>query len=361
MSRVILIALLITIATIANSAEIGIVPVSSKFTAYFIDGELKEGDAEHFEKLLMEKPPQGENYQVYLNSNGGLLLEGIKLGLIFRKYKLWTNVERIEHSNIYPYPIPADEAYCASACAIAFLGGVQRRLSRDNELGFHQFYDSSSLTLEEFTKDKQNEISGQSQYISALLANYLFSLGDIDPKILILNASVPSNQMYWLTRQEAMNLNVINEKLWSRIWLEPYGNGLVAASRRSDAETGYERFRTGDYVAQVTFFCRGNQNFLMLSAKFISTTDDETFITIKSIDEFGKVISSQSGDTYRVRTVNDAAYLDIELDEQILNSLNNAKILEVDAGLFVHADQRVTLELNSMDRKSILTALKLCI
>lgn len=40
---------------------------------------------------------------------------------------------------------------------------------------------------------------------------------------------------------------------------------------------------------------------------------------------------------------------------------NSAELLEVDTGLFVHADKRVKLELNSMDRKPILTVLKLCI
>lgn len=126
-------------------------------------------------------------------------------------------------------------------------------------------------------------------------------------------------------------------------------------------EYRYKSCSTGDYVAQVTFFCRGDQNLLMLSASFISTTDDKTFITIKTVDEFGKVISSQRGDNFRVRSLKDGTYLDIELDEQMLASIKNAQKIEVDAGLFVHADQRVTLELDSMDRKSILTALKLCI
>lgn len=40
---------------------------------------------------------------------------------------------------------------------------------------------------------------------------------------------------------------------------------------------------------------------------------------------------------------------------------NSAELLEVDTGLFVHADKRIKLELNSMDRKPILTVLKLCI
>ena len=64
--------------------------------------------------------------KVYLNSYGGLLNDGIKLGELFRAYPVSTR-------------IPGG-AICASACAIAFLGGEWRNMDSSSTILFHAPY-----------------------------------------------------------------------------------------------------------------------------------------------------------------------------------------------------------------------------
>lgn len=343
-----------------QAQEIGINPISSKFAVYYIDGEFTEGVASRFENFLLQNPPV-DQFEVYLNSPGGLLSEGIELGLIFRKYNLWTSVGRFEESDIYPYPTLAENAHCASACAFAFLGGIQRRLSRDLELGFHQFYDSSALEKSLLTEDKRNEISGQAQFLSALLANYIIVLEDIDPKILIVNSLVPANEMVWLTRAQAIELKVVNNKQWSDIWLEPYKNGVIAAARRADSATGYERFRVGDYIAQATFFCREETSYLMLSARYFELGSRKLQITLEFIDEFQQRQELILSDGYQLREGEQGVWLDLELNEQIKARLQQSSFFSVDIGHYVHATQNLQLILSQMERDKISAALRFCI
>ena len=70
---------------------------------------------------------------VYLNSDGGRLDDGIKLGLIFRKKGVTTLV--------------IDGQTCASSCAIAFLGGQGRKLLASGALVFHSPYQNGQIDI----------------------------------------------------------------------------------------------------------------------------------------------------------------------------------------------------------------------
>ena len=64
--------------------------------------------------------------KVILNSDGGLLDDGYKLGEIFRDEKVKT--------------IIADDTLCASSCAVAFLGGYYRSVATKGQVLFHAPY-----------------------------------------------------------------------------------------------------------------------------------------------------------------------------------------------------------------------------
>ena len=228
-----------------------------------IEGKFEHGLADRFERF-METEHSVANI-VSLNSGGGNLGEGLRLGSLFRKYGLWTTVQR---------QIPSDsnwaeldyDASCASACAMAFLGGKLRSLNPDAKLGYHQFYKSQSS--ERMIKDHLDEktVSGNAQFVSAILASYLAELGDIDLNLLRYAASAGPNEMHWVTQDEAVELGIIAKSNWSPFWLEPYKKGVVAATRRNDAKNGYDPLYFYSPVAQATALCRGGQKLLMLSS-----------------------------------------------------------------------------------------------
>jgi len=83
---------------------------------------------EEINKYHKCKSRSGVRYvtDVYLNSNGGLLSHGIKLGKIFRSYGSAT--------------IITDNQKCSSACAFAFVGGKYRKMEKNAQLMFHAPY-----------------------------------------------------------------------------------------------------------------------------------------------------------------------------------------------------------------------------
>ena len=79
--------------------------------------------------------------RAYLASPGGNLYEGMKHGLLFRQHRIKTVVE--------------GGSDCASACALAFLGGTDsegrpwRSSSSNSRLGFHAFRGISERAINE--------------------------------------------------------------------------------------------------------------------------------------------------------------------------------------------------------------------
>jgi hypothetical protein len=67
---------------------------------------------------------------VAFSSDGGSLVAGLRIGEAIR---------RKGFSTIVP-----DGQRCASACALAWLGGVERFIGTDGKIGFHAAYDSAS-------------------------------------------------------------------------------------------------------------------------------------------------------------------------------------------------------------------------
>ncbi len=97
-------------------------------------GPFKSGDTKSLNDFLTSLPVK-KNTAIYFDSPGGNLFEGMKLGRYFKKNKIKTVVQGGE--------------MCASACALAFLGGTDKGNNRwmstttTSKLGFHSFSNSA--------------------------------------------------------------------------------------------------------------------------------------------------------------------------------------------------------------------------
>lgn len=126
---------------------------SKNLAGFLLSGRIEEGDANRvlavFEQFL-DTP----NRAAYLASPGGNLIEGIKLGLVFNRLRVKTVIE--------------GKQICASACALAFLGGRDskgfpwRSSSSDSVLGLHAFSSPKSRDMN----------SDDTQKIVALILEY---------------------------------------------------------------------------------------------------------------------------------------------------------------------------------------------
>ena len=180
-----------------------------------------------------------------------------------------------------------------------------------------------------------------------------------------LRTGGPPAEMYWLNLQDASDLNITNGKEWSRVWLEPYKKGIVAAIRRKDSYSGYEIYSPHDLISQATFFCRGNEKVLMLSASAMSPTDPfNKMVGFKFIDQEQNIKSIELTDTYTFREgPNDKIWFDISLNNLIVNQILSAVRMKVYFGMYGASGgpQSFEYDLKAMDRQMIQSSFQFCI
>jgi len=87
-----------------------------------INGEITQSDGDQFSVIAHRY----QNALVSFNSRGGSLLSGIQIGTIIRLRAFSTLV--------------LGGNLCASACAYAWLAGVQRYSESGSKIGFHSAY-----------------------------------------------------------------------------------------------------------------------------------------------------------------------------------------------------------------------------
>ena len=122
---------------------------------------------------------------------------------------------------------------CASACAYAFLGGVERSLDPDAKLGFHRFYTANSLSASS-SKIFTGEDLDETQRIAAALLLYVVDMG-VDARLFALASQAGPNEIRWLEPQEAKDLRVVYEPMNYTAWrMEPYEDGAIASSKSND-------------------------------------------------------------------------------------------------------------------------------
>ena len=111
------------------------------------------------------------------------------------------------------------DVICASACAFAFVGGVNRSIADGSRYGIRQFFGESG-----------NIGDSATQLTVVALALYLEQMG-IDRGLLNAASLVPHQEMYWISLSDLNLLQVDNMMAaYSRWQLSPLSDGNVAAN-----------------------------------------------------------------------------------------------------------------------------------
>jgi hypothetical protein len=146
--------------------------------AVTINGDIMLGDEIIFDILT----PDCRGGGVLLKSDGGSLTAGLRIGELIRERGLETAV--------------TFNARCASACALAWLGGTKRYMSTSSWIGFHAAYTVSDLGA-----------ANESGLGNALVGAYMTTLG-LPKDAVIFAASARPNEMNWLTAEHALQLGI---------------------------------------------------------------------------------------------------------------------------------------------------------
>lgn len=161
-------------------------------TRIFASGEVHVGDTDRF--LQFVRANNISNGVVYLDSPGGSLAEGLRLGQAIRNLGYDTQIGRISYTREH------GGAVCASACAYIFAGGVNRFFSEnDGRLGLHQFYSASGDRFD----------ASDAQIVSGALVEYFQSMG-VDAGTFARSVTATTTEMVWLSPAEAAALRLAN-------------------------------------------------------------------------------------------------------------------------------------------------------
>ncbi|WP_318874286.1 hypothetical protein RWA02_02660 [Sinorhizobium meliloti] len=123
---------------------------------------------------------------VTFDSGGGNVVSAIAYGRLIRSLGLST------------FQLRSGE--CASACALAFVGGAMRQ-AEPGAIGVHQSSFSPESTI------GSHEAVAAVQAMTAEIMNYLIEM-DVDPKLLQLSLSISSDDMRYLTASEMRQYRV---------------------------------------------------------------------------------------------------------------------------------------------------------
>ena len=262
----------------------------------FIDGVIDEATPAQVEKILSSH--NGE-MEVYLNSQGGNLVAGLKMGKIFRKYRAATFVGKYRHlgkSENNPRVYRIEPGGCESACAFAFLGGYYRFMySSQSKLGVHRFWSVAGPKVDDLD-------SGQ--VITAAIVNYLSEM-QIDSALMNYVVLEGKNEMKYLDDEIMRKLNVTNDGRASPEWSIDIGKNGAYLSGRQDIMIG---------GGQVVMFCDAGRIIMLTRAEVGSKNAqmiiDERFIPNFMVKKLGGLAPDSLFEIKPTVFVKDGDYID---------------------------------------------------
>lgn len=203
-------------------------------------GEITPGTAVRFEQFLQTRGELGCNL-VVMDSPGGVLTEGIKLGQVLRKHGCTTTIGKTVSAQMHMAPshMNVKPGICYSACAYAFLGGERRWISELHHYGVHQHYREDSLTTP-LAKTLNSFDMSQSQFLTGLLVAYVIEM-NVNPLLVsIASMRAPGEQIAILDRQALEAMKVVTDVAPEMAeWvLMPIATGLVAQVSQVQDDSG---------------------------------------------------------------------------------------------------------------------------
>jgi len=173
-------------------------------------GPIVRGDADRLLKLV-QSAGVSPRTTVYINSSGGDVEEGIKLGCVIRAYNLETSIGTyvLEAGNGEDLVVARTlkSGICFSAATLMFAGGRLRHFPSTAQFGVHRFA----------YKNPTPEDVGKSQELSAEIAKFLDQMG-ISVGFLGLSAGVASDEILQMSEDELREHWMVTGGVTNVVW-----------------------------------------------------------------------------------------------------------------------------------------------
>lgn len=225
------------------------------------EGEIRPDTAEKLKAYLAAEKIE-YRATIALHSPGGDLAGALKLGEFIRARGVDTTVASTHFGALGSYD-DDEPGICASACAYAFLGGLERLVPDGSRLGVHQFTSVNSTGSE-----------ADAQQTVAVLANYMAKMG-ASRDLLVPAGLLPPDGMYWLTRADLERLNVVTdrEKVAEANWELHEARGALSLEVRQKREDG----RSADYILRCG---PDQQSYLLVWSMEVEAADADTAASV---------------------------------------------------------------------------------
>ncbi|SDR33851.1 hypothetical protein [Pseudovibrio sp. Tun.PSC04-5.I4] len=177
--------LLLLFSTLVANAKIEITPISiseSKI-ALMLSGSFERND----DIGQLRSVVQTLNVDtIIFNSPGGNITKALEYGTLIRSLQMNT--------------IQLRSFECASACSLAFIGGVSR-YAEPGSIGVHQSSYSRNVDI-----DSQTAVASV-QVLTSQIIIYLIEMG-VDPELLKLSLAIAADDIRYLTKKEMAAFNI---------------------------------------------------------------------------------------------------------------------------------------------------------
>jgi hypothetical protein len=199
----------------ASAYDVSLKPADNGKKLILISGEILEDETP--QKFLKLVKSSGVD-TVSFDSEGGNIMAALELGRAIRKAGLNTYQQKGRE--------------CASACSLLFVSGVQRS-AEDKTIGVHQswFDTDDGIDMEEAVSAVQE--------LTADMLTYLIEMG-VDPKLLQVSLTTPSDDMHYLSTKQMVDLKVITGEVDSASQVAAADTSDTNAQEASETETTEE-------------------------------------------------------------------------------------------------------------------------
>jgi hypothetical protein len=210
----------------------------------FLEGRIDEGAAERLRDELARR--EIESARVFLNSPGGLLLEGMELGRLIRRRGFSTYIGRQRENGA-----DALAGSCSSACVFAFIGGVYRFALPQSRIGVHRF---SSISPADADADMV-------QLVSAAIIKYIKEMG-VDVDLFDRMSRRGKEQILILSERDLLQLRVVNAGRLPAEWSIEASDGTLYLNGAQQTSSG---------MGAISFSCKDGQ---VLFRPIVDVNDD---------------------------------------------------------------------------------------
>jgi hypothetical protein len=169
------------IACNAQAATITTEPTDDGGTYIHINGDIEPGDSAKFDELVEKN--KITSAVVYLDSAGGIVVDGLKIGLAIRDKGFSTFV--------------AADTYCVSVCAVIWMAGSERYVTDTSNIGFHGPFHYTATGK-----------PARSRGIYKVLLAYYVNELHLSRKAADYLIAAGPNDIYWLHRAKAAELGI---------------------------------------------------------------------------------------------------------------------------------------------------------